>query len=422
MISPEFLLIHHAMLLVLRRILWIRTLTTFPLPPLESLVFTLLARNPSLKAGDLARELKQQKSKVSRILTSLERKQYLSSSIAEGDRRTRELSFTPKGKALLTELDQSNNQMACRMWESLDAGEFEEIRLALTALADGLGASPVTARIDEHPLFVQQRRLGAVTGMSGKVYMSSGHDILGFQVLFELYRSEEPLRFLELVRVLPFEPTRLSRQLAAYVQQGMLETLAVSDDKRGVAYSLTPQGRRKFEEMDLRIAGQYEAALRNYTISSPVRLAALLHNVHSAPFPEILDSTIRVKACSSAADYRRARAFLVEELVRQQKHHSLSSELLPESNLCLLALRGEQIVCCCEIRRQQERAMLLEPLFNVSIILPDDYPRCLREICQFFFRRFPHDELELPASLAEAAGFEGKRNQAKGSVTITKSL
>lgn len=70
-------------------------------PPLDMVLLTMIARNPGIRQGVLARALRIKRAHMTKIVRLLEDADLLSGRVPDDDRRAIELSLTPAGRTRL---------------------------------------------------------------------------------------------------------------------------------------------------------------------------------------------------------------------------------------------------------------------------------------------------------------------------------
>lgn len=84
---------------------FLRTLAEWDIRPSQYSVMTLIAANPSVTQSGIAEALSIQRPNLVGIVTRLEKRGLIRRVVSEADRRSQVLSLTPRGRALLDELN-----------------------------------------------------------------------------------------------------------------------------------------------------------------------------------------------------------------------------------------------------------------------------------------------------------------------------
>ncbi len=383
--------VHNALLRLQRRMRKVRLGYHYPIPLTapEAIILSLIAREPELTPKQVAQLVDLQKSKVSRVLAGLEREGYLQVLLSDNDRRQRILKFTEEGAKLLDELDEINTAIALDGCSALTASERAQVARFLRALASGLGSPPVVKRPNEDILVPEQRRMIQITGMIAKEYMGSGLDIAAYQLLFALAEAEMPLRFLQLADLLPFEGSRLSRQLTEWTEKGYVKRGSIAGDKRGSSYRLTDKGRKRFETLQREVAVKLAEALKRVSKREIDHFVVLVQKVIAGPIPSPGRVELVLTRCVSKRHYQTARAFLVEAFVKKEQHHDLESQLIPESSLCFLVHYKGVTLGLAEFSEEQGRCRARNLVAIGELEAIDKFLAMLRVLISELFRIHP---------------------------------
>jgi len=374
--------VHELLLLLQRRMRWVRLNLPFPLPAHEAIVVSVLAREEKIIASEIADGLGLQRSKVSRIVNRLAGEKYLELIPDEQDRRVRQLSFTPHGQALLHQLSEVNNAIATLGLSPLTKDQQYFIAQIFNSLADGLKAPPLRKLPDEHPLVPEQRRIVRQTGMVGKEYMQTGFELMSYQILFELFRHSAPRRFRDIAAVLPFEAAKLSREIDHLTDSKLVKKSSLASDRRAAPASLTEKGKKIFSEHHEQIAGTYQLALVNVEEAELDLFIERLNLVTKSPLPGSRASEITTKICTTEEERKATRTFLVETLVRENRHGALGEKLVATSNFVVLLYQRDELVGVAEFRKERRRWFLEHFCTHSSFASPDKGSLLLRRAIQ----------------------------------------
>lgn len=379
---------HQALLLFQRRMRKVRLGYNYPirLTAPEAIILSLLAKEPELTPKRIVEVVRLPKSKVSRVLSYLERNDYLVSVKSRIDARSKHLSFTDRGRALLSELDQINTAIALDGSIAWSERERAEAAHFLSILATGLGSPLSEKRPNEDLLVPQQRRVIQISGMVAKEYMESGIDIAGYQLLFELSRQNKSIRFTELVNILPFEVTRLSRHLSTFSRKGLVKRTGAAEDKRAVFYELSEKGKDYFSRLEEVITKKYERALSSLSRSKIESFISLVSKMIAVEIPDPGRTDASLTRCERDRDYFEARRIMVEILVKHNLHQNLPDTLLPKTHLSYLIKAPHNSIGVIEFSHFKVEARLLNLVILGDYNLEDNQETILRLALAEVFR------------------------------------
>ncbi|MCB0338578.1 MAG: MarR family transcriptional regulator, partial [Bdellovibrionales bacterium] len=142
-----------------------RTHSKVYLPNSETHILVQLDSNPGISAKELAEILTLEKSTISRLIQSLEKRNLLSSTISANDRRTKLLRLTHTGSSILKDIDEAVRDTIVRFLNVLTTREESRLHYYISMLADGFNAKPHKIRPIDHPISVELRRYTRGVGM-----------------------------------------------------------------------------------------------------------------------------------------------------------------------------------------------------------------------------------------------------------------
>lgn len=336
-ISP----LHAQLLLVQRHMRRARISASSELSPLVTNLVPIIATRPGAKLTELARFLGVAPSNLSRLLKDLRKQGLLSTEAGAESGSSKAVTFTPKGKILLTELIDCDNRIVRSVLGNLKESDLSVFSAFFDSLATAFGADQEVALAGETELVRHQKRLARTMGMVGGSYLNTEVDVGLFQVLTYLANVAEPTRFTEIARYAPIEMSSLSRLLSKLAEQGTVQRIESGSDGRSVLFSLTRNGKA-------RILALSESAER--TLAPPAKRvssaltkrfmaiveSALTGDEEDRDMPE-LPQLFEVRKAENNEERRAARAFVMETLVLLGRHRQLSETLLPRSATILVA-------------------------------------------------------------------------------------
>lgn len=393
MADPETL--YGYILLLQRRMREIRLRLPSPLSAVEGIAVGWLTHSPELTATDLSKLLGITLSKASRIISNLTRTGCIEAQRDKADLRMKQLSFTDRGLQFLQETIQLSSQIAELGIAPLSSSERVRFIRHFQTLNDGLGIANMPVQPGENPLVPQQMRHTQVSGMLGSSYLGSGLELLGHQILFELARKSAPVLFSDLSRALPFHPSRISRLLSAFEKKRYVSKFVPAGDKRAVASVLTEKGRAYYREL-LQIADKrYKPALALFAKTDLEDFCDLLRVITDAPIPKETKGDLRLHICTTSRDRKRARAFLVEYLLKERLHHNLDQFLVADDSFCCLAERVNTVEGLIEVAIEDNQAKLRFFALSAKLRATDTAASVFGRSLKMFFEKEKTEALSI---------------------------
>jgi len=149
--------------------------------------------NPGITAKDLSARLKLEKSTISRLLKSLERRGDIAQTRSQTDGRVFGLSLTEGGKATFATINTYGDALARRALARIEDTRAQVIAASMAAYAEALGSPPASPRAELSQTVTEPRHHfpieeGYQTGMIGDVAAMHGRThghIVGMGPTFE---------------------------------------------------------------------------------------------------------------------------------------------------------------------------------------------------------------------------------------------
>lgn len=114
-------------------------------------VFYLLAENDSLSIKELSEQTEVSHPAASQLITGLKNKGLVTTTTSAEDGRKQLVTFTPKGRELLTRVQPVWDAILLSMQEVLnDEPQTRQLLAAITSLEKAFQATPLSERIERH--------------------------------------------------------------------------------------------------------------------------------------------------------------------------------------------------------------------------------------------------------------------------------
>lgn len=302
----------------------------------ESHLLSEISQKPKLSSKQLSEILVLEKSTVSRTVTALLKKGYLTVKAAEQDKRQKELLIIDCGAVALKEDSALRNRQVSECIAALAAAEQSDLGYFLKIMADGFGAFPVKASQDDNLVKIEIRRLTRSMGYLGQNFLDTGISIEKCQILCLTLQHSNNIALNELLKMLPFETSVLSRMVSGLAKAGFLKKITLPGDRRRLALVLTTRGIQLTQEILTTGSNQIEKSLKNLDNSALTRFVELLQKFlpNSLVLHERdMQDRIRISRLKSSEDRQVGRGFLIENLVRLNRHYETPELLIPSSSI-----------------------------------------------------------------------------------------
>jgi DNA-binding MarR family transcriptional regulator len=317
------------------------------LPVNESHVLAEIAKEGAVFAKDVSQILNIEKSTLSRIVNSLLGRKLVVRAKKREDRRANELNLTPQGMVVLAHDVEQRNESIELLLAPLDQGQIAVLRRYHNSVADALKRKAVSNIQSEHPLEKEVRRLTRGLGVLGKNFAGTGLPVERCQILTVLKISGGLLPFFVLKKELPYELSALSRLISALTKEGLLRKEPNPKDKRTLTVALSQKG----WELAAETIGKGEAFLQESLRELSAKekedfrhiMTLLLCQDESLPGRNAL-------MLRSKSELEQGRAFLVRQLVLQNKHHHLPATILSRGSVVRALKEGDRILAVSELR------------------------------------------------------------------------
>lgn len=289
----------------------------------EGLLLLIVQSEPDRSIGEIASQLGLERSWVSRMIASLEKRQLLTSGESGTDKRIRNVRITRKGTSELAQLAEARARIITETFKPLSQDEQKDLRALLKKLADGLHAPQYSQDVRSHPIDVELARISWMLGVIGENFNDSGMSDSKYQVLYELARRKgEYVSPSDVGKLLPVNLSSVSRLLASLESEGLIERKLSKEDGRVSLLRISRHGVEAWEEVRERGTQQIANALKGVPLSDVKRLSMLIMKA-TADFVGKLSHHPR-----KATEIRPLRRSEIEELLSGEGKQSGSLKAL----------------------------------------------------------------------------------------------
>jgi DNA-binding MarR family transcriptional regulator len=191
-------------------------------------------------------------------------------------------------------------------------------------------------------------------GLLGSDFLGTGLSVEDVQILTALAHHGHAVGLAQITAHLPYSQSAVSRLADSLIKQGLMAKTVDPADRRRFFVHLTLEGKRCINTA-LDTASR---ALEPACVALGKRYARLEEALMRF-LPEATvaakESSVTVHHVESDAERRLARAFLMEELVRTQRHLDASETLISRENTVLTLNSDENIVGVLEVSKRGHR-------------------------------------------------------------------
>ncbi|MCB0339057.1 MAG: MarR family transcriptional regulator, partial [Bdellovibrionales bacterium] len=177
------------------------------------------------------------------------------------------------------------------------------------------------------------------------------------QALHVISEKPDQITFSEIVEVLPYDPSQVSRVLKKLEKKGLILRRTRKNDRRSYFFSLSHRGQSTLLKHQTSAGELIGKALHNCSESEALEFVNLLEKIVGAelhPGEIVLEQSVKIRRMIEEEDRSIARGFFVEQMVRLQKHFSLPEKLFVRTNCCFVLLQSEKIKAVCEIEKDNK--------------------------------------------------------------------
>jgi DNA-binding MarR family transcriptional regulator len=363
----------------------------------ESHILVEIEHFPGINAASIAKLLGLQRSTVTRSLNSLRQRKVVRHLPSAG--RGTALALTARGRQLIAQGDKDANARMSALTDGLNAAEVLTLGAYLDRVAAGLATAPSPARPGEHALRPSIRRLTRGAGLLNDNFMQSGLSSSAWQILESIARGEAQ-SILELSHFLGLARSTVSLLVGKLERRELVVKGLHHLDGRRSVLSLSQNGKNCLAALHERVGGRFEQALLDFSPEEKEECIALFkrlgQKLESAKVP-LEGSKIQIFALKDEERLRRARGFVIEELVSRSMACEVPRKLL-EGCLCSALELDGKIAAVVEI------AQGLAPAdYAISLCLAGEKatPLLLLALLQFTLAAFFKDAAQAAVTLQQ---------------------
>lgn len=259
----------------------------------EEAILIVLNAEPEKNVKELAEALYLERSWMSRVISSLEEKKLVESYVPESDRRSKKLLITEEGKQKLRALHETSKKIMTMATDSLNPDQEARYNSYLERFADAMGAPPYPASENNHPADTQLARISRASGILSDNVVGSGLSVTQLQVLMVLAEGEGcEIVTSDVDEMLPFDMSTVSRTIANFEKQNLVQKVQSEHDKRSYTLHLTEQGIAKVSLYQKLVLQHFQPAEKEFSESEMEDFVGIVDQLTS-DMPQISQRSIR---------------------------------------------------------------------------------------------------------------------------------
>ncbi len=247
----------------------------------EGLTLHIVATLRETNVKQISEILRLERSWISRIVSSLQKKSCVESFELESDRRVKGVRLSAVGRELLVQLNDQRRHFFNGILSMLSETEVKTLAQLLKDLADGFGSPRFPAALDPHPVDFELARLSWSIGVVGNNYIGTDFSVSQYHIVSVLAEEfhNQAVSVSEIHELLPIDLSTLSRALDAFAEDGIVEKEQSKRDKRSFQVKLSIKGKKAYQKMVSTAASACHEASRSLSQSKQKRLAKLLAEI-----------------------------------------------------------------------------------------------------------------------------------------------
>lgn len=319
----------------------------------ETFVLFYIDAHPNCSIAQMRKFHQFHQSVGSVLIAELVKKGLIKHSDSQIDAREKCLKVTPKGEKFLSVFDASQQKQMNKNLSAISKSDIIDLEKFLAKIADALSVPFYPVRKGELPIRSQMKRVFIALGFLQNDFASSGLTLTQYQLLSELKSHPHISAGAAIGRRIGADPRGIVFQVRALKRKGLLVSHDDSSDKRRNVLLLTKKGSALVDNVQSRIYKSLETGTLDLSIQRLSHCVSLIEKVTGTGAFDPDQKAVTIKQIKTPNEFKLARAFYVEELVRRNAHKDLSHEILPLNRKVIVAIRDGSIVALIEYQKSQ---------------------------------------------------------------------
>jgi DNA-binding MarR family transcriptional regulator len=259
----------------------------------EEAILIVLNAEPEKNVKELAETLNLERSWMSRVISALESKKLVESFVPEADRRSKKLTITPEGTSKLHALHQTSRKIMDTCLDGVAQNVGQALYMYLKRFADGLNTSTYPQTTNNHPVEVELARVSRAMGILSDDVMGSSLSVTQLQVLLVLSEADgSEVVTSDIDELLPFDMSTVSRTIAGFEKQNLVQKVQSESDKRSYMIHLTDDGRARVAAYRGMAQTIFTKALGGFTVDDVLTFTQIVQAVTS-DMPQLAQRSLR---------------------------------------------------------------------------------------------------------------------------------
>lgn len=341
----------------------------------EQSILFILYSEPDKSVKELAELVGLERSWMSRAVSALEEKEFLKSETPEHDRRSKTLSLTKKGAAILEKSEEFVAETMKENLDTLNVSEQKEFHKLLSKFADGLGAKNYANNSSKSPIGYQLGRLSAGFGMYSEKMFGSDLTVTYLHTLLILEENKSrATQVNDINYYLPLDMSSVSRTLQAFDKKAWINKIQSDTDKRSYSVQLSKAGERILEKYFERVEEIFQRALENFAQDELARFLDLYEKVSGQiPYPV---SNSKVTAGIQLREISDQEA----KSRRKNLESTVKSQLADQQDRNVGIYQGDELKAVMSIVRSKKDGAILSLDFVGQEIAPEQLSALMKNL------------------------------------------
>ena len=339
--------------------------------PAEAFVLDYAGQYNHLSLTEIADILCLQVSRVSRILSRLEKAGYLISvPNEETGAKRKSWKLTKKGTSFIKLQAEYNAKQITTQLSHLSLKDAKKLANYLSQIADSSDGPklPGTSETAAEMVLYSMRRLTIVHGLLGESYVGSDYSALDWLILSEVAYGDFNLTSLSARLQLPI--TNVNQRLRGAKLSKLITTQSQIKSEVGRKLQLTPSGGKALKTIENKAIKALEAGTMSFSLPELNDFSELFAEYVNSNVPlrtGWLSSEIRVEISNDNSENLEARWLLIQELKDTSREYPLGQKIFADENILLVIRKEARLLAALEIyARESGELVITNAVFSAS--------------------------------------------------------
>ena len=311
----------------------------------EGLLLHILQAEKDKSVKQLAELLALDRSWVSRLVSQLEARKFVTSQEGPEDKRSKIVLISSKGREALIALNGFRFQVMQRATLDLQPAQQSEFAVLLRKVADSLKAHRFIVTPQSHPIDAELARLSWVIGVMGENFLESGMGVAQFHIYETIANAQNSMMLASDVNdLLPFDMSTITRSIVNFEKQGLFIRKTAEHDRRSAYVSLSKKGEESWKTYQKNAVEIFKPSADALSAKELEKLLGLFEiAVRNMPLARAssLKSNLEMKEINNSELLKKAREFsesnIFNSKLLEKENKRVSYLLYSGPNICGIA-------------------------------------------------------------------------------------